>query len=209
MAAVPVRAGPVLACTSSWTVPLPDPLAPTGIAIHGAALTAVHAHSAAVVTLTLCDPAAAGAPIVSGATAKLHPGSCVTVNVWPPAAIVPARAAPVLAAAVNWTVPAPVPLLPEVIEIHGAAVAAVHAQAPAVLTVNDPDPPPDGTVWPAGEIVKVQPLACTTVKVWPAIVTVPRRSASAFAAITSCTVPLPDPALPVEMPIHGALLCAV
>lgn len=46
-------------------------------------------------------------------------------------------------------------------------------------------------------------------KVSPAIVTVPRRSASAFAAIASCTVPLPDPLLPDETPIHAALLTAV
>ena len=42
--------------------------------------------------------------------------------------------------------------------------------------------------------------------VWPAIETVPLRAASAFAPITSCTEPLPDPLLPDEMPIQLALL---
>jgi hypothetical protein len=208
MVAVPLRAGPVFDWMSSWTVPLPDPLAPMAIAIHAALLTAVHEHSAAVVTLTVCDPPAAGSPIVSGATTGLHPPSCVTVNVCPAAVIVPLRAPPVLAAAVNCTVPGPVPLPPDVMEIQEAFAVAVHAHAPVAFTVNDPDPPPDGTLWPPGEIENVQPPACTTVDVWPAIVTVPRRSASAFAPITSCTVPLPDPAPPEEMPIHGTLLPA-
>lgn len=53
------------------------------------------------------------------------------------------------------------------------------------------------------------PLPWTTVYVWPAIVTVPRRSASGFAATASCTLPLPVPLLPEEMVIHGALLTAV
>jgi hypothetical protein len=208
MVAVPLRAGPVFDWMSSWTVPLPDPFAPRAIAIKAALLTALHEHSAAVVTLTFCDPPAAGSPIVSGATTGLHPASCVTVNVCPAAVIVPLRAPPVLAAAVNCTVPEAVPLPPDVTEIQEAFAVAVHAHAPVAFTVNDPDPPPDGTVWPAGEIENVQPLACTTVNAWPAIVTVPRRSASAFAAITSCTVPLPDPPLPEEMPIHGTLLPA-
>jgi hypothetical protein len=208
MAAVPLRAGPVLDWMSSWTVPLPDPLAPREIAIQAALLTAVHEHSAAVVTLTVCDPPAAGSPIVSGVTTGLQPASCVTVTVWPPAVIVPLRPPPVLAAAVNCTAPGPVPLPPAVMEIHGALVVAVHAQTPVVPTLTDPDPPPDGTFWAAGEIENVQPPACTIVNVCPPIVTVPRRSASVFAAIASCTVPLPDPPLPEEMLIHGTLLAA-
>src|SRR5215207_6568871 len=107
--------------------------------------------------------------------------------------IVPVRAPPVLVAAVNCTVPGPVPLPPDVMAIHEAFAVAVHAHAPVVLTLNDPDPPVDGTLWPAGEIDNVQPLACTIVNVWPAIVTVPRRSASVFAAVVSCTLPLPAP----------------
>jgi hypothetical protein len=47
-----------------------------------------------------------------------------------------------------------------------------------------------------------------TVNVCPAIVTVPRRSASVLAAIASCTVPFPEPLLPDVRPIHPALLDA-
>jgi hypothetical protein len=47
------------------------------------------------------------------------------------------------------------------------------------------------------------------VYVWPAIVTVPRRSPSGFAATAICTVPLPDPLLPVETCSHATLLTAV
>jgi len=86
---------------SSWTVAFPDRLPGPGIAIHAALLAAVHEQSAAVVTPTFCDPAAAGAPIVSGATTTVQPVSCVTVNVWPATVIVPLRDAPLLAAAAN------------------------------------------------------------------------------------------------------------
>src|SRR5829696_1534114 len=209
MVAVPLRAGPVFAWMSSCTMPLPDRLGAPGIAIHAALLTALHEHSAAVVTLTFCDPPAEGSPMVSGATTGLHPASWDSVKVCPAAVIVPLRAAPALAAAVNCTVPGPVPLAPEVIAIQGTFAVAVHAHVPLALTLNEPEPPPGGTFWVAGLIENVQPLACTTVNVWPAIVTVPRRSAPSFAAITSCTVPLPDPAPPDEMPIHGAWLSAV
>jgi hypothetical protein len=79
--AVPLRAGPSFDRMSSWTVPLPDRFWSPAITIQDALLTAVHEHSAAVVTLTFCEPPAAGAPSVSGATTGLHPVSCVTVNV--------------------------------------------------------------------------------------------------------------------------------
>ena len=47
-----------------------------------------------------------------------------------------------------------------------------------------------------------------TLKVCPAIVAVPFRSLPAFAAIVSCTAPLPEPLPPDAMPIHAALLVA-
>src|SRR6185369_16539655 len=133
---------------SSRTVPLPDRPPAPAIAIQPSLLTAVHEHSAAVVTLTFCDPPAFVAVIVSGATTALHAVSCVTVNVCPAAVIVPLRAAPVLAATVNCTVPPPVPLEPEAMAIQAALAVALHAQVPAVFTLNDPEPPPDGTFWP-------------------------------------------------------------
>jgi hypothetical protein len=62
-----------------------------------------------------------------GDTTALQPPSCETVNVWPAAVIVPLRAAPEFADAVNCTVPDPVPLAPAVTLIHGSLATDVHA----------------------------------------------------------------------------------
>jgi hypothetical protein len=79
--AVPLRAGPLFGGMASCTVPFPDPLLPFAIAIHdGSLLTAVHEHSGDVVTLTVGDPPAADAAIVSGDTLGLHPPSWFTVK---------------------------------------------------------------------------------------------------------------------------------
>lgn len=58
------------------------------------------------------------------------------------------RVAPGFAAAVNATVPLPLPLAPEVMVIHDAPVAAVHEHPLGAVTLNDPVPPPIGTVAP-------------------------------------------------------------
>lgn len=144
--AVPLRAASVLAWMSSRTVPLPDPLAGIAIAIHGALLAAVHVQSAAVEMLTICEPPAAGAGSVSGATTALQPLSCETVNVCPATVIVPLRAAPGFDAAENWTEPGPLPLAPAVTLIHPAFATAVHAHDRLVLTVNEAAAPAAGTV---------------------------------------------------------------
>jgi hypothetical protein len=136
-----------------------------GIEIHAALLAAVHAHSAGVVTPTFSEPPAAGTTIVSGATAALHPLSCVTVNVWPPTVIVPVRPVDAFAAAANCTVPGPLPLAPDVMLIHPALTLAVHAQDCAVFTAKDPVPPAAGMVCPADASENVQPPLCVTVKV--------------------------------------------
>src|SRR5262249_51591446 len=63
----------------------------------------------------------------------------LAVNVWPAIVIVPLRAAPVFAATEYVTVPLPVPLLPAVIVIHDALLAAVHAHVVAdAVTVTLP-----------------------------------------------------------------------
>lgn len=139
-------------------MPLPEPLAGIAIAIHGALLAAVHAQSAAVEMLTVCEPPAAGTGIVSGVTTALQPLSCETVNVWPPAVIVPLRAEPEFAVAVNWTVPGPLPLAPDVTLIHPALTTAVHVHPRLVLTANDAAPPPAGTVCDVGAMEKAQPF---------------------------------------------------
>jgi hypothetical protein len=206
--AVPVRGGPVFAWISRWTVAFPEPL-PVPTVIQGSFRTAVHEQSGAVATLTFSGPPAAPAVTVSGDTTKLQPLSCVTLNVCPAAVIVPLRGAPAFRSAENWTFPDPVPLVPPVTLSHGAPAAAVHAHDALVFTAKDPVPPAEGTVWLVGDNVNVQPPAWTIVYVSPAIVTVPRRSASVFAAMAICTVPSPEPFRPEEMSIHAVLLVAV
>ena len=53
--------------------------------------------------------------------------------------MVPERAAPVLANTLYETVPFPVPDVPPVNVIHGALLAAVHAQPVPVVIVTDPE----------------------------------------------------------------------
>src|SRR5213593_3462988 len=107
---------------------------------------------------------------------------------------VPLRGAPVaFASTVNCTLPLPAPLVPAVIVIHGTLLTAVHTQPPPEVTVTVPGPPATGTFCADGAMVKVHPLSCATVKVWPPTVIVPDRGAPGFAATVNCTVPLPVP----------------
>jgi hypothetical protein len=76
----------------------------------------------------------------------------LTVNVRPATLIVPERDAPLLALALNFTDPLPVPEPPDVIEIQPAFDLAVHAHVPPAVTVRLPVPPPAGTVSEAGWI---------------------------------------------------------
>lgn len=62
------------------------------------------------------------------------------------------RSAPVLAATVNWTVPAPDPDALWVTVRNAALLTAVHAQLAAVLTEMDADPPA------AANVVVVTPV---------------------------------------------------
>ena len=66
----------------------------------------------------------------------------------------PVRGSP--AAALNWTVPLPVPLAPAVIDNHGALLLALHAQPAPLVTVTLPVPPCAGTVVDVRSIVNAQ-----------------------------------------------------
>ena len=119
MVSVPVRAAPVLAATLNATVPGPLPLAPLVTVIQVVLLTPVHAHPVAAVTADAARPAARGDRLSSfDAIAYVHGAAWVTVNVWPAMVSVPVRAAPVLAATLNATVPVPLPLAPLVTVIQ-------------------------------------------------------------------------------------------
>ena len=83
--------------------------------------------------------------------------ACVTVKVFPAAAIVPVRAVLVVfAATLNATLPLPVPELPALMLIHGALVVAVHAHVLAdAVTAIAPVPPASAKFWVDGEIENV------------------------------------------------------
>ena len=72
--------------------------------------------------------------------------SCATVTVWPAIVSVALRAAPVLALAINITVPEPVAPAPLVTVRNVALLTAVHAHVSTVVTTTEPDPPLGGIV---------------------------------------------------------------
>jgi hypothetical protein len=95
------------------------------------------------VVVTVIEPVMAvnAALSVVGETVTEHADS-VTVNVCPPIVSVPDREVIVLlAAALNPTVPPPVPLAPDVTDSHPALLAAVHGHAVPVASVTVPLPP--------------------------------------------------------------------
>src|SRR3954465_12280702 len=131
MVAVPVRGVvAVLAATLIATVPLPLPLAPLVTVSHGAAVAAVQAQPAELVTATLAESPAASALKLGGAIEYVHVAAAwLTVKVWPAMVAVPVRVVvAVLAATLIATVPLPLPLAPPGPVSHGAALAAVQAQ---------------------------------------------------------------------------------
>ena len=144
---VPLRAAPVFAAAVNATAPFPVPDEPLFTVSHGALAVAVHAHVVAdAVTATDPEPPVSATFCDAGAIVNVHGGGggadCDTVNVCPPIVIVPVRAAPVFAAAVNATVPLPVPDAALVTVSHGAFAVAVqtHVASDAVI-VTDPEPP--------------------------------------------------------------------
>ena len=104
--------------------------------------------------------------------------ACVTENVWPAIVSEPLRAVPFgFAAALNATVPVPLPLAPLVTVSHDVLLLTpVHAQPASVVTVAEPVPPATATDWLVGliEYVHAAP-AWVTVSVCPPIVSVPLR----------------------------------
>ncbi len=176
---VPVRALVVeFAAIVKEAVPFPEPLAPAVTVIHPTLLTAVHAQP--VTAVIVADPVAPLAATdcdegeivgVQGAPASF------TVNVLPAIVSVPLRGVVVgFAAAVNATLPAPEPDVPDVMVIHASLLTVVHEQPAGADTVTLPVPPVPATDCEAGEIVTVQVMpVCVTVNVLPAIVTVPVR----------------------------------
>jgi hypothetical protein len=91
-----------------------------------------------------------------------------------------------------------------------ALLVTVHVHALVVVTAVLPVPPEAATFCEVGDKVKPQVPACDTVKVWPAIVSVPVRAVvEVFAAMLKLTLPLPDPLVPDVKVIQLALLVAL
>jgi hypothetical protein len=92
---------------------------------------------------------------------------------------------------------------------HGTGADAPHGHPALVLTATEPAPPPSGTAWLAGLMLKVQPELWPTVNVRPAMVSVPLRAGPVVAATVNGTVPLPLRVPPLAIVSQGALLVAV
>ena len=125
---------------------------------------------------------------------------------------VPERCAvPVLAATTTLTLALPVPLPLEPSVSQDALLVAVHAHVLPVVRVTSVVSPAVGDVRIAGVSAyeHVGTPACVTVKVCPAIVTVPMRCvALVLAATTTFTVPSPVPVPPDPIVSQALLLVA-
>ncbi|MFN7919502.1 MAG: hypothetical protein U0Q16_05360 [Bryobacteraceae bacterium] len=205
---VPDREAPAVAATLNATVPAPFPLAPPVTVIHEALLVADHPHPAAADTFTEPDPPVAGTLADPALNEYEHPEPSFTVNVCPAIVIVPDREGPALPAALNETVPAPLPLAPPVTVIHASLLVADHPHPAAADTFTDPDPPVAGTLADPALNEYEHPEPSFTVNVCPAIVIVPDREGPAVPDALNETVPAPLPLAPPVTVIHEALLVA-
>jgi hypothetical protein len=123
------------------------------------------------------------------------------VNGLPAIVIVPVRELDVVFwATVNATLAAPLPLAPEVIEIHDAPLVAVHAQPAGDVRAMLPLPPFALKLCDVGEIELLHPPACVTVIHWPASRSEPvRLFAPVLGSAAKVAVPGPLPVLVVEI----------
>ena len=152
---VPLR-GDVLGLADALnaTLPLPLPVAPPVTVNHPVSLlTPVQAHP--VDAVTFVEPVAVPAAIdwLGGEMEYIHCApACVTLNVWPPMVSVPVRAlVSGLAAALNATVPLPVPLAPLVNVNHDVLLLTpVQGHPVGAATPVEPVPPVDAMDWLGG-----------------------------------------------------------
>ena len=166
----PVRSLPVvLAGTVTVIVALPLPLVGT-TRIHESLATAVHAQPVCVETLNVFTPPFFPKSTLLGVEYE-HVGgggggggggalaaACDTGRVLPAMLIVPVRALPGLAVALNPTEPLPVPLAPDVTVSHDTLLVALHRHVDCVETATgDPAPPAAARLWLVGAIEYVQP----------------------------------------------------
>jgi hypothetical protein len=151
------RVAPVVfAVTLNEIDPLPVRPVPFEIVSHEAESVADHPHPLAVVTVTdVFVPAADDMDTLAGLTVNEQlDADWLTVNVLPPAMIVPVRDdEPAFASTLKPTLPLPVPLAPLVMLIQFTVLDADHAHEAVVVTAMVPLPPPAAMVWLVGEMV--------------------------------------------------------
>jgi hypothetical protein len=183
------------------------------IEIQAAPLDAVQAHPGPAATSTL--PVSAPAPTLAlvAESPKEQPGAaCATRKDFPAIASEPTREAPALAVADQETVPAPLPLAPDVTESHeGSWVAAVQAQPWGAAMSTDPEPAAEESEALSGERTNTHGAPTwDTVNADPAIVRAALRPMDErFAPYANTTFPGPDPALPEVIVTQLAGLVAV
>jgi hypothetical protein len=151
---VPLR-DVLLAGTVKVTEPMPVPVTPAVIVIHGVVVVAVHEHLVPVVTenVELFPPS--GTVNEDGATEYVQLLiACVNVTVWPATVMVPIRtAAPSFGATVKVTCPMLIPVAPLVTVIQSTLLTAVQAQP--VITETALVMPVEGTLRLLGVTVAV------------------------------------------------------
>ena len=205
---VPFRVGPVLFGAMPYEkVPLPVPLLPLTTTIQDALLLTDHSQPDAVATeMGLEFTPEAEAEMLSCDNVYVHP-ACATLTVFPATVSVPVRARLVFAGTLNLTLPLPVPLAPDTIEIQAALLVAVQLQPDADTVMDELVTPVMGTETLVGFTEVAQP-ACVTVTLWPATESVPVRAAPVLDAMLNGILALPVPLFAPVMEIHNALLLA-
>ena len=222
---VPDRKTPEFSWTVSFTVALPDPLAPCVIATQLRVDVAVHAHPVGAVTITSSvAPAAATLVKLPGAALNVQEGGggggaaappWLTVNGTPEIITVPVRAAPVFGSTLKVAGPLPDPVpLPEILT-QEALLTAVHVHPAPVLTEVVMGPPAEVTLLALGASVTAQLVGlatgracCSMGRLASPTVRVPRRSSPALASTRTCSSSLPFPAVRVTV-THGTSEAAV
>lgn len=148
----------MLAAADRLTAPLPDPVPPELIVSQLALLDAVHEQAPGAVTLTDSCPPFAPTDCVAGKAVYVHvSAACEIVTVWPATVSVAERTLVVAFAATEYpTGPLPDPDAPDVIVIHPAFEAAIHAQPVPADTETEPVAPADTTDCVVGVTEKLQ-----------------------------------------------------
>jgi hypothetical protein len=159
---VPVReVGSGLAPTVNCTVAFPELLAPAVIVSHGALLAAVQSHVDGASTVTDRAPPVASMARPVADRWNVHADGAgagsLTVNVCPAMVRLPDLGLEVvLAAALNWTVPLPLPLPPAVMLSHDTLLVAAQPHPVGAVTVTEPAPPVALMAWLVAESPYVQ-----------------------------------------------------